>query len=222
MRQHTVDHVCGAVGVFLRTRLEARLLQRAVDKTVLCIHDGRFGVVASLFFYARRGTVAGMRQFVEVVHALFARHVLAQIVKYLTVVLQQFQGEVSGRVVLGDMLVGLQVFLDMGDTILYLMSVIDMQVARPFVGALIHLDDGAEQVLHAFTAFERGGNHRDAEQIAERVEVHLVAAALKLVVHVQCAHHTDIHIHQLGCQVEITFDVRGVDNVDYYVGHLFR
>ena len=117
--------------------------------------------------------------------------------------LQQFQGEISGRVVLGDMLVGLQVFLDMGDTALYLMSVVDMQVARPFVSTLIYLNDGTEQVFYSFSTLKRSGNHRDTKQIAEGVEVHLVSSSFKLVVHIQGAHHADIHIHQLGGQVEV-------------------
>ena len=41
----------------------------------------------------------------EVLHAILTGHVLAQVVKHLAVVLQQLQGEVSGGVVLTDVLV---------------------------------------------------------------------------------------------------------------------
>ena len=158
----------------------------------------------------------------EVLHTVLAGHVLAQIVEHLTVVLQQFDGQVSGGVVLGDMLVGLQVFLDVGDAILNLVSVVDVQVARGLVRAFVHLDDGLEQLLHAGTALERRGDHRNAEQTAQRADVHLIASTLKLVVHVQGANHADIHVHQLGRQIQVTLQVRGVDHVDHHVGHLFR
>ena len=68
--------------------------------------------------------------------------------------LQQFDGQISGRVVLGDMLIGLQVFLDVGDTVLNLMAVVDVQVPRGLAGSLVHLDDGLEQFLHAHPAFK--------------------------------------------------------------------
>ena len=77
MRQHTVNQVRGAIGVFLRARLETSLFQCTVDETVLRVHDGSLGVIACLFLYTGRGFVAGMGQFMEVIHALFACHVLA-------------------------------------------------------------------------------------------------------------------------------------------------
>ena len=72
---------------------------------------------------------------------------LAQVVEHLAVVLQQLQGKVSGGVVLTDVLVGLQVFLDMGDTVFYLVAVVDMQVAERLAGSLIDLDDSAEKLF---------------------------------------------------------------------------
>ncbi len=210
------------IGVLLRACLEVRLLQRTVDEAVLRVHDGRLRVVARLLLHAGRGLVAGIHQLVEVIHAVLASHVLAQVVEHLGVVLQQLQREVSGRVVLADVLVGLQVFLDMADAAFYLVAVVDMQVAELLVGTLVHLDDGAEQFLHARTVLKRGGYHRGAEERAQRVGVHMVAAPLKLVVHVQRAHHPYVHVHQLRRQVEVALQVRGVDHVDHHVGHLLR
>ena len=95
-----------------------------------------------------------MGEVVEVLHAILTGHVLAQVVKHLAVVLQQFQGEVSGGVVLADVLVGFQVFLDVGDTVFYLVAVVDMQVAERLAGSLIDLDDSAEKLLHTCTVLE--------------------------------------------------------------------
>ena len=95
-----------------------------------------------------------MGEVVEVLHAILTGHVLAQVVKHLAVVLQQLQGEVSGGVVLTDVLVGLQVFLDMGDTVFYLMALVDVQMTERLAGSLIDLYDGAEKLLYPRTVLE--------------------------------------------------------------------
>ena len=120
------------------------------------------------------------------------------------------------------MLVGLQVFLDIGDARFNLVAIVDMQVTRELAGALIHLDDSLEEFLHAFAAFKGCRYHRDTKQRAECVEFHLIATTLKFVVHVQGAHHADVHIYQLRRQIEVALEVRGVDDVDYHIGHLLR
>ena len=210
------------IGVLLRACLVARLRQRTVDEAVLGIHDGRFRVVARFLLHTCRSLVAGVRQIVEILHALLSGHVLAQIVEHLTVVLQQLQRQVSGGVVLRDMFVGLQVFLDVGDTVLYLVTIVDVQVSRLFARAFIHLDHCLEEFLHALAALERGGNHRHTEQSAQHLQVKMVAATLELVIHVQRADHTDVHVYQLCGQIEVALQVRGIDHVDHHVGHLLR
>ena len=222
VREHTVYQVGRLVGVFLRASLELRLLQRTVDEAVLAIHDGRFRVGVRFLHHTGRGLVAGVGQLVEVVQALLAGHVLPQVVEHLAVVLQQFQGQESGRVVLGDVLVGLQVFLYVTDALLNLVTVVDVQVSRLAAGALIHLDDGFEEFFHTHAALERGGNHRDSEECRQRLYVHRVASSLKLVEHIEGAYHLYVHVHQLGGQIEVALQVRGIYHADHHVGHLLR
>ena len=136
--------------------------------------------------------------------------------------LQQFQCHVAGGEVLVYGGVGLQVALYVADAVLYLVSVVDVQVAGGLVGVFVDLYDGLEQVFHAFAALERGGHHRHAEQGGENLAVHVVAAALKLVVHVQGAHHAQVHVQKLGGQIEVALNVRRVHHVDDHVGRLFR
>ena len=45
------------------------------------------------------------------------------------IILQQLDREVSGRVALADGIICLQIFLDMLDAVLYLMSVVDVDMA---------------------------------------------------------------------------------------------
>ena len=79
---------------------------------------------------------------------------MSQIVEHLTVMLQQFQCQKAGRVVLGDMFVGLQVFLNMTDTVFYLMTIIDVQVTRELTCSLIYLNDSFEKILDASAILE--------------------------------------------------------------------
>ena len=50
----------------------------------------------------------------------------------------------------------------------------------------------------------------------------MVTTPFEFVVHIQCTNHSDIHIYQLCCQIEIALQVRGVNDIDDNVGSLFR
>ena len=102
------------------------------------------------------------------------------------------------------------------------MTVVDVQVTGLVARTLVHLDDGAEEVLHASSALERCGHERHAEERAQRGQVDAVAALLKLVVHVQRADHRHIHVHQLRGEVEVALQIGGIDHVDDHVGHLLH
>jgi hypothetical protein len=140
-------------------------------------------------------------------YALLTCHVLAQVVEHLTIVLKELKREVAGRVVLGDMLVGLKVLLDVRDTVFNFVAVVDMQVARELAGALVNLNYGAEELLYTHTVFERCWYHRCTKQCAEGVDVYMIATALKLVVHVERAHHAHVHIYKLGGEIEVALKV---------------
>ena len=119
------------------------------------------------------------------------------------------------------MLVGFQVFLDMGDTVFYLVTIVDVEVTGGLVGVLIDLDDCLEQFLDTHAALKRRGDHRHTEQGAEGGDIYPVATTLKLVIHVQGTDHADVHIHQLGGEVEVALQVGGIDDIDHHVGCLF-
>ena len=221
MREDAVDQMGGTIGVFFGARLVFSFFQRTMNKAVLGVHDSRLGIVARFFFYTGRSLVARMGELVEVLHALFASHVMTQIIEHLTIVLEQLQCQEAGRVVLGNMFVGLQIFLDMTDTVFYFVAIVDMQVARGLAGTFVHLNNGTEKFLHAIAILKRRGYHRHTKQGAEGFDIHLVATTLKLVVHIQSAHHADVHIYQLGGQIEVTLQVRGIDDIDNDIGHLF-
>ena len=120
------------------------------------------------------------------------------------------------------MFVGLQVLLDVAYAVLNLMTVVDVQVAGFATGAFIHLYDGAEEFLHAHAVLERCGHHWHTKQRTECLQVYGIATPLKLIVHVQGTHQPDVHIYQLRREIEVTFEVRRVDDVDNHIRHLIR
>ena len=220
MGEDAVDDVGGAIGVFLRACLVSGLLQRTVDEAVLGVHDGRLRVAARLLLHAGIGHVAGQQQLLALGRLVLLGHVLAHVLQHMTVVLQQFDGQIARRIALADMLVGLQVLLNVADALLYLVAVVDVQMARGPLLALVDLDDSPEEILDAQARLERGGTHGHAEERRQRGDVHRVAAALKLVVHVQGTHRAQVHVHQLGGQVEIALQIAGIHHVDHHIGHL--
>ena len=107
------------------------------------------------------------------------------------------------------MFISLQILLDMTDTLLYLMSIVDMQMARGTLFALIDLNHGTEKFLESPTRLKRRGNHRHTKERRERRDIQFITTALKLVIHIQGAHHTHIHIHQLGGEIQVALQIRG-------------
>ena len=164
--------------------------------------------------------VAHGQQLFAVMGSVLVGQVLAHVLGDVGVVLKQLDGQVARRVALADVLVGLQEFLYLADTVLNLVAVVDMDVARGALRVLIYLDDGLEQLLDAHARLERRGHHRHAEERGERLQVDRVAAPLKLVVHIEGADHADVHVDELRRQIEVALQVRGVDDVDDHIGHL--
>ena len=48
----------------------------------------------------------------------------------------------------------------------------------------------------------------------------MVATVLKLVVHVQCANHSQVHVNELCRKVEVALEIACVQNVEHHVGRL--
>ena len=132
---------------------------------------------------------------------------MPQIVEHLTVMFQKLQRQISGRIVLGDMFISLEVFLDMCDTVFYFMAIVDMQVTCSLACTLIYLNDSLEELLYSITILKLCGYHRHTKQLAQCLDVNIVASSLKLIIHVQGTNHTYVHIHQLSGEIEVTFKI---------------
>ena len=87
----------------------------------------------------------------------------------MLVILQEFDRQVSGGVALADAVICLQILLDMFDAMLYLMSVVDMDmtiVRSAIFLAFIEFDDGLEEFIYSSSIGEHSRNHGDSEELA--------------------------------------------------------
>ena len=192
------------------TNLIAGLVEGTPNETVLGIHDGCLGIVASLLLDTTRSHIAvadDVGSLRQCRHHTFG----------LVVLLQQFDGQPAGAVAQPQQVVTFQVALDAADAVLDFVAVVDVNVTVVEIVALAafknmyHL---LQQALQSPTRLERGGNHRHTHQRAQRVDVETVATALQFIVHVQGTHHPQVHIHELGGEIEVALNVGGVDDVD--------
>ena len=139
------------------------------------------------------------------------------------VVLQIFDGQISGGVSGAQFLVLLEHQLDAVDALLDLGTMVDMYMSRKSRVALgVDLYDRVEELRNALAVPADGRHYRNAEKPAELLDVDLVPLGLEFVVHVQGDHGAEVHVDHLGGQVEVSLDVGGVHYVDYYVRHRFK
>ena len=181
-----------------------------MNETVFGIHDGCFAIFQSLFLHTLGCLIAGCEDFL-------GRFQMTNVFLSVLIILQQLDGEVTGGVTLADGIICLQILLDMLDTMLYLMSVVDVDMAIVSAGiflAFVEFDDGLEELIHASTIGEDGRNHRDTEEFAQLVVVDVIATLFGFIKHVEGTDHADVHVYQLGGEIEVALQVAGVDNVD--------
>ena len=147
------------------------------------------------------------------------------IVLHFLVVLQQLDGQVTGGIAFPHRNLLLEVFLNLSDTILQFMAVIDVDVAEMrgiSFGTFILLYDFVEEFLHALTGGEDGRHHGHTEELGKLVVIYMVASLYRLVEHVQRYHHVYVHINELGGEVEVALQVGCVDDIDDHIRSLLH
>ena len=123
---------------------------------------------------------------------------------------------------------GARVVLDqLGDTV---DAAVERAVVRRVLGARAEVDAAGtlaiardvHRMFHklADTLVLGGGdgNHGHAEQALEQVHVDGAAVGGDLVHHVERDDHGAVELHELERQIEVTLDVRGINDVDHGVG----
>ena len=88
------------------------------------------------------------------------------------------------------------------------------------VDALVHIDYDVEKGVDTLAGLEDRWDDGRTEESGEDIAVECVAAGLHLVVHIEGADHLEVHVDELRREVEIAFEVAGVDDVDDDIGRL--
>ena len=182
-----------------------------LDEGVLSIHYRRFGIAAqdaldALLFLAacHQGIHAGAA-------GIYRLH-------YLRVVLQKFDRKIAGGEAGAEVLILLEYEFDAVYALLKFMPVIDVDVAcKARRGILIHLHDGIEEFFHSPSVPADRGAYRHTEQVAQLPDIYAVSLSLEFVVHVKGHDHPEVHVDQLGGQVEIALYVGSVHHVQHDV-----
>ena len=89
----------------------------------------------------------------------------------------------------------------------------EILTARPFLMSC-QMHCVMDQLVHALILCRGDGDHRNPQLCLHPVDVDGTAVSGHLVHHVQGHHHGNIDLQKLHCEVEIAFDVGGVDDVD--------
>ena len=84
----------------------------------------------------------------------------------------------------------------------------------------MHLYNGVEKLVHAFASTTNGRNDWSAEKTAKLFYIKFVATCPEFIKHVQSYNHRNVHVEQLGGQVQVAFQIGGVNHIDDYIGSL--
>ena len=85
-----------------------------------------------------------------------------------------------------------------------------------------HMQGMVHQLANTLVACGANGDNGHAQQALEQIDVHGAAVGRHLVHHVERDDHGAVELHKLQRQVQVTFDVGGVDDVDDGVGMLIQ
>ena len=99
---------------------------------------------------------------------------------------------------------------------------VEVSLLVNIVDALIHIYNNMEEQVDASSCGEHRGYHGNTEQASEFLMVELVASSFRLVVHVQGANHAQMHVDELSGEIEVPFQVAGINDVDDDVGRFLN
>ena len=190
-------------------------LEGARDESVFLVGHGRLDIFAESLADAMRLAVAqgDPRSIVGT---------SAQQLLDAAVALEQLERIVAGREGLGQFVAaGGQLRIELPQPLLDDASQTDVDVAHPFVAALVDGDHRVEQRFDAPVVARLDGHHRDAQHAAQTVVVEPGAALLQLIEHVERHHHAWVYVDQLRGEVEVALQIGGDHRIDDHVGGAF-
>ena len=108
------------------------------------------------------------------------------------------------------------------DRLLQIWTVVDVNMADGWVFVFENLDYRFEQLVDSFPNRSDSWNNRNTQHATQMAIVELCPGTFQFVVHVQCNDHFDVHVDQLGGQVEVAFKVGCINDIDDHIGHLLQ
>ena len=188
-----------------------------LDEGVFGIHDGGFGIISQqssqplLLFAACGGNLPA-----AVERPDNALHIL--------VVFQIFYCKPARRESASDIRIPpLDDGLEPSDALLKLGSMIYMDMPQQaFVLLLINPDYGVEKRVDSLSAPAHGRTDGHPQEMGKLPDVKAVAPCFEFVIHVQGHHYPKVHVYELGCEVEIPLEIRGVNHVQHDVRSGFQ
>ena len=162
MGDELIEQVGNLVCIVTLAFTVAYFFQGTMYESVLGVHDGSFRVGLHFLLQSSSGIVAMHEN-------LFLVGQFGNNLFRLGIVLQQFDGQIARRELPAQLVVLLQVFLHVLDTVLNLVSVVDVDVpdGMLFELSLVYLDNGVEQLADAPSVLENRGHHGESQQFAQ-------------------------------------------------------
>ena len=200
-------------GRYVQVRL-VRLGERALDECVLGVHDGRLGVrmqqvFDSVLFFSPR-----CYDFIPVRKGLYD-------LLYILVVFQVLDCQIPRGVLVPQRMVLLKKKFYTVNALFEFGSMVDVDMSGEFRVALsIYLDDSVEKLRNTRSVSAYSRAYRHTQKIAQLFDVQLVTFRLQLIVHIQRHHHSEVHIDNLGGEVQIPFNVGCVHDIDDDIRHI--
>ena len=140
---------------------------------------------------------------------------------YVLVIFQVLDCQIPCGVLVPQRVVLLQKKLYPVNALFELGSVVDVDMSGEFRVALrVYPDDSVEKFRNpgSVTAYSRADRH--TQEIAQLLDVQLVTFCLQLIVHIQRHHHSEVHVDDLGGEVQIPFNVGCVHDIDDDIRHI--
>ena len=131
--------------------------------------------------------------------------------------------KITRGVLVSDVRILLYQQLDPVDAVLQFGSMIDVDMSRYMrIGLLIDLDHGVEKPVYALPGTTYGRHHRHSEKIAQLPDIQPVTLFLKLIIHIQGHDGAEVHVDELGGEVEISLEIGCVYNIHHDIRHLLH
>ena len=215
VRYQRIDLVGPGTARPLRDVRLVHLGQGTLHKGIFCIDDGALGPHAQQLLQALLLLETGGDQFI-------ATGPLLQDPVHLFVVLQEFDGQPAGGVVRRDVAVPPKQVLQAVDALFQFHPVVDVDVARQArIVLFVYRDEGVQQVGDPLAGAAHRGTDRHAQQPSELLQVQLVTFPGKLIEHIQRHDHPQVHVDELGGQVQVALQVGSVHHIEYDIGNGF-